>query len=236
MEVFEVEEVEIEAYAKRGEAVPCARRYRIRIDKTPYVTENPEPTGAEILSYVGKTAEAWKLYQVFRGQQPVPVEPGEKVNLMAPAVERFTTVPKDPGEGLVSDKPRRDFKLGEPDTEFLDSLKLSWETRQQGGAMWVVINGWALPVGYNVPQVSVALAIPTGYPDTQIDMAFFSPFLHRQDGVPIGALSTANVAGEQWQQWSRHRTAANPWRPGVDDISSHLALVDDWLRREFRRN
>ena len=43
------------------------------------------------------------------------------------------------------------------------------------------------------------------------------------------------VDGKDFQQWSRHRTTESPWRPGEDDLSSHLVLVDDWLEREFKK-
>ena len=52
------------------------------------------------------------------------------------------------------------------------------------------------------------------------------------DGRPIGALSTQTIAATTWQRWSRHRTTANPWRAGIDDVASHLALVDEWLQKQ----
>jgi len=91
-----------------------------------------------------------------------------------------------------------------------------------------------LPDGYNVREASLALRLPEGYPDTQIDMAYFSPPLTRADGQPIANLTPLAIEGKNYQQWSRHRTGVNPWRAGEDDIASHLSLVDDWLRREFK--
>jgi hypothetical protein len=64
-------------------------------------------------------------------------------------------------------------------------------------------------------------------------MAYFSPALLRRDGKQINNLSSIQWQLSTFQQWSRHRTSANPWRPGIDDISTHLSLVDDFLRREF---
>jgi len=29
-----------------------------------------------------------------------------------------------------------------------------------------------------------------------------------------------------FQQWSRHRTPANPWREGVDNLGTHVPLAD----------
>jgi hypothetical protein len=64
-------------------------------------------------------------------------------------------------------------------------------------------------------------------------MVYVLPHLARKDGVGINNLSGQSIDGTDWQRWSRHRTGANPWRPGVDDLSTHLFLVDDWFAREF---
>jgi hypothetical protein len=79
------------------------------------------------------------------------------------------------------------------------------------------------------------LLIPDNYADTQIDMVFLNVALARTDGRPINNLTTVKICGADWQQWSWHRTGANPWRAGVDDVASHLALVDEWLSREFAK-
>jgi hypothetical protein len=89
------------------------------------------------------------------------------------------------------------------------------------------------PQGYSAEQVTIALLIPPQYADTQIDMVYVHPPLARLDGKPIAALSPQPIRGDAFQRWSRHRTGANPWRPGVDEVASHLTLVDEWLRREF---
>jgi len=230
-----VELVVIEEFAKRGEKPPHAKTYVIRIDKQTYHVHKPNPTGEELLHLAGKTSAGYKLYQIFRGRQPEPVAPNQHVDLRAHGIERFTTVQKDPTEGAsVAEALRRDFKLAVEDTEYLDSLKLVWETvRDPNGAFLLIIDGWGLPPGYNVSVAKLALVIPSGYPDTQIDMAYFSPALARLDGKQINNLTSVVWQAGIFQQWSRHRTGANPWRPGIDDISTHLSMVDDFLRREF---
>ncbi|MDP8989895.1 MAG: multiubiquitin domain-containing protein, partial [Acidobacteriota bacterium] len=97
-EVFEIEEVDIEELAKRGERVPRARRYIIRVDKQRVVSSQGNVTGAEILALVNKTPETHKLYQHKRGHQPILIGPAEKVDLTRDGVERFTTMPKDTTE------------------------------------------------------------------------------------------------------------------------------------------
>lgn len=129
---------------------------------------------------------------------------------------------------------RRQFALPEADETFLESLGLPWEAIIENGVCWVLLHGYLVPSGYNHDAVVVAIRVETGYPEAQLDMVYFHPPLARLDGVAIGALSTQPLDGKAFQRWSRHRTGVNPWRPGEDDLSTHLALVDDWLEREFR--
>jgi hypothetical protein len=131
---------------------------------------------------------------------------------------------------------RRQFTLPETDVAFLETLGLAWETILQNNTRWLILHKYEPPVGYNNLQVSVAIMISPGYPDTQLDMVYFSPSLARLDGKPIGALSNMTLDGKPYQRWSRHRTGLNPWRPGEDDLSTHLELVKHWLERELRKN
>lgn len=227
-----VEIVIIEEVVRRAEAVPHAKLYRIRIDKREVDVREAELTGAQILGLVGKTSEGWKLYQHRPGHQPTLVEPSEIVNFRKHGVERFTTMARDTTEGTVCAL-RADFRLPEADEAYLNSLGLDWEAVRDAGTNWVIIHGWTLPTGYSSASVRIALLIPAMYPDAQIDMVYVSPDLSRVDGKPIGALARQVIQGEAWQRWSRHRTSVNPWRIGEDDVASHLALVDEWFRREF---
>jgi Prokaryotic E2 family E len=130
-------------------------------------------------------------------------------------------------------KMRRQFTLPEGDESHMLARGLAWETIVENGVRWLLIHDFPAPGGYNHAKVLAAVKIETGYPDTQLDMVYFYPALARLDGRPIGALSSQTLDGKAWQRWSRHRTAQNPWRPGEDDLSSHLALVEHWLEREM---
>jgi hypothetical protein len=131
---------------------------------------------------------------------------------------------------------RRDFSLPPGDVAYLDASHPGWQTIRDGAASWLILPSYTVPTGYNVSQATAALRLEAGYPDTQIDMVFFCPFLSRVDGVAIGATGgQVTVIGTAYQQWSRHRTAENPWRAGIDDIESHMLLVKHWLEREFKK-
>lgn len=131
---------------------------------------------------------------------------------------------------------RREFALPSCDVEYLDSTHSNWEAIKIGSVNWLIISQFTVPGGYTIVATQVALRIEPVYPDTQIDMAYFYPALRREDGRAIPATeSTETIDGKLFQRWSRHRTAENPWRPGVDDVSTHLAQVKNWLTREFQR-
>ena len=130
---------------------------------------------------------------------------------------------------------RQQFILPESDREFLETCGQTWETISEAGSQWLLIHDFPVPQGYNVEKVVVALMISAGYPEAQIDMAYFFPALARLDSKAINAATLLQRDGKAFQQWSRHRTGQNPWRPGEDDISTHLVLVEHWLEKELKR-
>ncbi|HEV2495499.1 MAG TPA: multiubiquitin domain-containing protein [Terriglobia bacterium] len=230
----EIEEVEIELFAKRGERPPRAKRYVIRVDKQKFVVHTETITGAEILALDRKSQEKFKLYEHKRGHQPILIGPNDPVHLCEHGVERFTTMPKDTTEGVaLAVDLRHEFQLPVADEEYLNGLGLPWETVKDNGTLWLFIHQWSVPAGYSAERVSLALLIPEQYSDAQIDMVYLNPALARTDARPIMNLAGQSICGATWQRWSRHRTQQNPWRPGVDDVAGHLALVDEWLRREL---
>lgn len=225
--------LDLEEFAATGKTVPAGRSYRIRIDKDQKVVEVDHMTGREILALVNKTPEKFLLRQRINGAVH-PIAADERVSFLSPGVERFMTIPNEvtEGEGPPS---RQDFRLLEGDNAFLNTIGLRWEAVVDNGVQAVIIYGWRLPTGYNVSTADVHVRFSSGYPDAQLDMAYFAPALARLDGRGINNLSIVKFDGRDWQQWSRHRTSASAWRAGVDDLSTHLALVDDWLAAEQRK-
>ena len=142
--------------------------------------------------------------------------------------------------GETASKPRRDFTLREHEVEYLTARQLAWQTMSTEQGKWLVITQYPVPEGYgsvDVPIrfVRIALRIPPNYPDEQIDMVFVDPPLRLQNGRQIPATTPQPVVGGMFQQWSRHRTSLNPWRPGDDGIDTHLLLVDYWFQLETQR-
>lgn len=237
IEVIIIEIVELEEHAKHhhDKPAPHAKHYAFRVDKERIVVDTPTISGKDILAKVGKKPEGFKLYQHRRGHQPILIAPDHIVNLREPGVERFTTMPKDTTEGLGGLCTRQDFRLPEADESYMTGLELTWEALFDGAVRWLIIHDWKVPAGYTRAQVTLAILIPNNYSDSPLDMVYFKEPLARTDGRPIGALASQVIAGVPWQRWSRHRTAANPWCIGIDDIASHLAMVDEWLNREFAK-
>jgi len=130
---------------------------------------------------------------------------------------------------------RRAFQLAEEDEECLTARGLAWEATTENGVKWLIFPEYPIIKGYNHRTVSAALRIPPSYPDDQIDMIYFSPALVLQSGRPIANLTALVLDGKQYQQWSRHRTQANPWRPGLDNVCTHLLQADSWLEKEVKK-
>lgn len=92
------ESIDLQEYAKAGKPVPTTGPYRIRINKDFFVWPDPKISGLEILNLAGKDPAKNAAYQFVRGK-PQRVQPNEYVDLTAPGVERFETLPLDQTEG-----------------------------------------------------------------------------------------------------------------------------------------
>jgi len=80
--------------------VERAQVFKIIIDKTHHETRNPTPTGRELLELAGlKPVEHFGIYLKHKGAQPQRIKLDETVDLRAPGVERFVTLPLDQTEG-----------------------------------------------------------------------------------------------------------------------------------------
>ncbi|RFZ92945.1 hypothetical protein D0C36_16280 [Mucilaginibacter conchicola] len=236
--------VNIEEYGKQCKPVPPARKYRIRVDKQYHDWADRLISVRELINLEYPHSSApFEVYKFLNtSPKPVKLHHSEKVDLTEKCLVRFTIQPKEQKDGLQTVaaeaahkvQPRREFYLPEDDTDFLDSLGLLWEAIGRQSAMWLLIHDYPLPDGYNVAKVDVALLIAPSYPATEIDMAYFYPALSKRSGRPINALSSQIVDGRNFQRWSRHRQPGE-WRPGVDSISTHLCLVDNWLVTDLGR-
>ena len=228
----DVEIIDLEQAAKNGQQAPKGKKNRILVNQKPLVVEKDRMTGEEILSAAGlNPPNRHQLRMKVRGTW-ITVNYEQEIDFTAPGIEKFKTLPLDQTEGEV---PRRDFTLLEEDVEFLESLGLKWEAIILNQMQWVLIHLYTVPKGYNVEEVLIAVQIRPGYPTAALDMLYFFPALQRVDRQPINALAMMNIDGKEFQRWSRHRSGANPWRPGVDNLGTHVPLADVWLNQEFQK-
>lgn len=218
--------IDIAEYSAQNKRPPPGHRYRFLLDKTPYIADHALLTGRQILAFGGMSPDQFNLFQVKRGGHRVPVGADEEVNLAEPGIERFFTMKKEHTNG--DGQGRIEFELPSEDSAYLRGLEQAWEAVQDGGHRWLVIRDWRMPKGLTPALADIALRIDTNYPMSQIDMAYFRPSLGSTSGAGIPNLSTIQILGETWQQWSRHRPP-NGWRPGIDGLESHLAYVDHFL-------
>jgi hypothetical protein len=91
---------DLEEYAAQGKAPPRCRGYRIRVNRDRYEIHEPTPTCETILETAGLTpVDQWTLRLKLRGGQPKLIEPGERVDLTQPGLEKFKALPRDQTEG-----------------------------------------------------------------------------------------------------------------------------------------
>lgn len=224
--------VDVEEYGKTCKEVPPAKEYRIKIDKDYHVVKAPFITGRHLVELGNKQPVGnWEAYKFYSNQaKPVKIKHEEVVDLTEKCLIRFVLQPKEQKDGRPN---RKEFSLPAEDIEFLDRLGLPWETLSSSG-LWVIIHDYPIPIGYNVSLAQLALMIAPSYPAAQIDMAYFFPQLQKTNGKAINATTIQMIDGRGFQRWSRHRQA-NEWKPGVDNILTHLALVDNWLNNDLIR-
>lgn len=212
--------------------------YLFKVDKQLFEKREYEWSGKELLGLVGLSPDQYRLFQLGDGHREIL--PDEKVDLRAFGIERFKSVAKHANEGkeaaqaASSSLARRVFDLPEEDQSYLSRTFENWEVIQEGGSGWLLIHSFKLPSGFNVEEATVAFMVPSSYPSTEFDMMYFWPALSRKDGKEIGALTCQSLDSKTFQRWSRHRIAG-AWRPGIDNIETHVLSVLGWLMDEFKK-
>lgn len=125
--------------------------------------------------------------------------------------------------------PRRQLRLNDDDSEYLDHAFPDWESLLDG--KWILLYNFPIPLGFTTRSATVAIQIPDSYPTTAPDMAYFYPPVNRCDGVAIPATqATQLIDGQVFQRWSRHYHQGT-WNPDEDNLAVHVMAIKDWLDR-----
>jgi hypothetical protein len=97
MENVEIMEAEVDLleFAERGEQVPHAKTYRVRIDCEVFKIDIRHPTGEMLLAKAGKHACAYELIAEFAHRENEVVEPGETVDIGKHGLKGFITAHKE---------------------------------------------------------------------------------------------------------------------------------------------
>lgn len=154
------------------------------------------------------------------------------IDLRAPGIEKLRLTPREINNGEAGG-PRRQFRLLEADEKGLVDRDFRWETVVEGGRRWLILHDVELPRGYAVGATTIAIDVPNAYPAAELDMFYCYPWLERTDGQTIPQTqSRETLSGQSFQRWSRHRGAIAPWRVGLDNVLTHLTLVEAAILRE----
>jgi hypothetical protein len=92
---MENNEIDILEFAERGEDVPHAAVYRVRIDGELVKVDTARPSGELLLSKVGKRPCAFELIEEFVDHKNNVVEPDEEVDLRKHGLKGFITAHKE---------------------------------------------------------------------------------------------------------------------------------------------
>lgn len=177
--------------------------------------------------------QGWQIFLIVKGQPKRAVGLTDTVDLRTPGIEKLRLTPTDVNNGEPAPKPRRDFDLLEVDEKYLDAFCCFWETVVDAGHRWLLIHNYRVPAGYAQQMVTLALLIPPTYPGAEIDMFYTNPRLTLTSGQPIDRTQvSAVICGTPFNGWSRHRSGAAPWKPAIDNVVTHLALVESAVAKE----
>jgi hypothetical protein len=178
--------------------------------------------------------QGWQIFLKVAGQPKKPVSITDEIDLRTPGIEKLRLTPKEVNNGEALPKPRRAFALLDVDEHHLDALGLFWETVEDAGRRWLLIHGYPVPDGYTITHILLALEIPPTYPGAQIDMFYVSPALILRSGRQIpNADVNMVILGMTFKRWSRHRGESSKWNPALDNVVTHLALVESAITKEI---
>jgi hypothetical protein len=88
-------EIDIFECSEKGEDVPHAPAYRVRIDGETVRVDTPRPTGEELLAKVHKRPCAFELIEEFVHHRNDVVEPHEEVDLRKKGLKGFITAHRE---------------------------------------------------------------------------------------------------------------------------------------------
>lgn len=207
--------------------------WKIKVQDTVIQSDLPIIKVRDAMTQAGfDPVQPWHIFLKVAGQPKQEVGLDFDVDLRTHGIEKLRLTPKDVNNGEAGNG----FRLLGVDEAFLEQSGWRWRTVLDRGRRWLIIDNYQLPPGFSATAVAMALEIPNTYPGAQIDMFYVAPVLLLANGSRIGATETLiTIGGVTYQRWSRHRGQASPWNPKIDNVRTHLTLVDGALSREVNQ-
>lgn len=195
----------------------------------------PDIKVADAMTQAGfDVTQPWHIFFKVQGQVKRPVDLTTILDLTTPGIEKLRLMPKNVDNGEGPPPPRRQFSLLDTDTAYLDRLALRWETIVEQNRRWLLIHQYPVPAGFTTNHTKLALEIPPTYPAGALYGFYAYPPLALADGREIPSTQLRGVLlGVEFHGWSRHRGAASPWNPSIDNVVTQLALVEASLAKEI---
>lgn len=105
------------------------------------------------------------------------------------------------------------------------------DVQYEGQDVGVLVRAVPLRPGlFNRPTTDLLLRTTLLYPQSEMDMFWVNDGLRLANGAtPANADSVEMHFGQGWQRFSWHRNS--PWKPGRDDLVSHLEFCLARLER-----
>lgn len=180
--------------------------------------------------------QGWQIFLKVVGQPKKPLGLNDLVDLTQPGIEKIRLTPNDVNNGEGSTISVRAFSVLSVDSVYLDANHPGWQAVNDAGRQWLLLPNYMLPEGFSSGTVSLALEIPPMYPAQQIDMFYLYPRVTLGSGAVIPATEAdQHIAGTPYQRWSRHRGPGTPWLMGVDNVMTHMALVESAICKEVEQ-
>jgi len=124
----------------------------------------------------------------------------------------------------------QDNLLPEVDLDFLKEKDFSYELQNEGNRILLIIKDYSLPDKFNPQKADLLVLIPSGYPNTPLDMFWTIPDIKLLNGNwPQAADQHETYGGRSWQRWSRH----GQWRAGIDTLKSFLTAVKNEINKGY---
>lgn len=187
---------------------------------------------SEALSIAGiDDSHNYQMFLKIQGEPKKEVFLNSVIDLSKPGIEKLRLIPKGINNG---DPSSYQFDLLAKDFDYLKNVFPQHRTIIEQNRRWLIVDNYSLPEGYNCKTVSIAIEVPSTYPQAEIDMFYTYPRVYLTNGsMPACTEVTQAIEGNQYQRWSRHRSIS-PWQPLIDNVATHFALVEESIIREVQ--